>query len=125
MNDQLRIAFSIDLTAYANTNVPADTDLSPENLRNLARKVFEGHGLDPNQVSENSPRVVAIWDSRGNLLKAGIPLGRSHYDAGIALQAFLHGHTSVHELLHEAIYSQIISPEEAKDFLSRWKNEQC
>lgn len=112
MNKQLKIVIGQDLSAYAELDVPADTDLSDENLINIANAAVENEVFDADWSSTNGLRVVSVHDESGRIIKADIPVETSYYDAGVALKAFLTGYSSLDTLVQSALIAKQIESTE-------------
>lgn len=114
MSKQLTIIIGQDLSAYAEINIPEDTDLSDGNLIKIATTALENETFDADWSSVNALRVVSVHDEAGKIIKADIPVEASFYDAGVGLQAFLRGNgNTINTLAEAAVISKLIAPIEA------------
>lgn len=113
--NKLKIIIGQDMSAYAEIDAPADTDLSEENLIEIAYAVAENVVFDADWSTVNGLRVVSVHDEDGKIVKSDIAVAPSIYDGGVSLQAFLkgNGHT-IKTLVESAAIAKLIEqPEEA------------
>ena len=76
---KLIITLGQDLSAYATIQVPAETDLSDENLAAIARKAVEDEGtvFDEDWSTVNALRIVLVQDEKGQTIRSDIPVESS------------------------------------------------
>lgn len=109
---KLVITLGQDLSAYATVEVPADTDLSDENLAAIARKAVEDEEtvFDADWSTANALRVVLVQDETGQIIRSDLPVEASCYDGGAALQLHMKGAIGVEALVNSAIEARLIDP---------------
>lgn len=109
---KLIITLAQDLSAYATIEVPAETDLSDENLAAIARKAVEDEEtvFDEDWSTVNALRIVLVQDEKGRTIRSDIPVEASCYDGGAALQLHMKGAIGVEALVNSAIEAKLIDP---------------
>ena len=109
-NKVMKIVVGQDLTAYAEIDVPAGTDLSDENLAKIANAAVEREMFDADWSSVNALRVVSVHDAEGSILKSDISIEPCNFDGGQVLRSFLKGYTEFGALIHGAAVANLIDP---------------
>lgn len=110
MSNQLKIVVGQDYAAYAEINVPIGTDLSDENLADIANTAIEDWVFDVDYSTGSSLRIVSVHDQTGKIIKSDIPIDASTYDSGMALQTFLSGQSNLADLVQSAADAKLIDP---------------
>jgi hypothetical protein len=107
---KLIITLGQDLSAYATIEVPAETDLSDENLAAIARKAVEDEGavFDEDWSTVNALRIVLVQDEKGQTIRSDVPVESSCHEGGAALQLYLRGAIGIEALVNSAIDAKLI-----------------
>ncbi len=107
---KLIITLGQDLSAYATLEVPAETDLSDENLAAIARKAVEDEGtvFDEDWSTVNALRIVLVQDEKGQTIRSDVPVESSCHEGGAALQLYLRGAIGIEALVNSAIEAKLI-----------------
>jgi len=116
---KLIITLGQDLSAYATVEVPADTDLSDENLVAIARDAVDEAVFDEDWSTVNALRVVLVQDDKGNIIHSDVPVESSCYEGGVALQSYLKGAIGLDALVGSALQAKLIEPSEQVAFTGR------
>lgn len=107
----LSIAIGQDLSAYATIEVPADTDLSDENLARIAQQAIDDVVFDADWSTAEALRIVTVLDSDRKIVRSDVQIEKSHYGGGVALDTFLRGKSSdLGALINGAIEARMIEP---------------
>lgn len=107
---KLLVTLGQDLSAYATIEVPADTDLSDDNLAAIARKAVENTVFEADWSTMNALRVVVVNDGEGKFVRSEVPVELCCYEGGAALEAFLRGHVGFDALVNSAVQARLIEP---------------
>lgn len=107
---KLLVTLGQDLSAYATIEVPADTDLSDDNLAAIARKAVENTVFEADWSTVNALRVVVVNDDEGKFVHSEVPVELCCYEGGAALEAFLRGHVGFDALINAAVQARLIEP---------------
>lgn len=108
---KLCITIGQDLSAYRTLEVPADTDLSDENLIRIASREAGDAVFDEDWSTTNALRIVSVRDEQKHVLREDLLIEPSYYNGGVDLQAFLKGHVEgLDALINGAVEAKLIAP---------------
>lgn len=119
MCEKLTMTLGQDLSCYASIKIPANVDLSPENLSKIASEAAGNVVFEADWSTCCALRVVSVSDAkRGNLVE-DLVVEPTPFDAGQQLSLFLGGRIEWHQLLDSASSFGLISPVETQVMLGR------
>ena len=112
------INFGVDVCAYATVDVPSDTDLSPENLLQIAQDTAV---FTPEWDVATCLRVLNVTKDGNDVSElADYPLQPSYHEAGQFLEVFLSGAIPLGSLLASAEKALLVAPSEIEEWNERF-----
>lgn len=104
MSGNLKVTLGQDLSCYAEIEIPADSDLSPENLARIANDAVDDDGVvfDEDWSTCCALRVVDVRNSNNESLVQDVVVEPSPFDVGQQLSLFLGGKIEWSQLLQSA-----------------------
>lgn len=113
MSNQIKVTVAVDVPAYATVKVPAGTQLTDDNLVNIARKANENIVFEPNWDNVEGLRITEIIDQHGESIDElqDISIDSNYSDFGRQAELFLKGKISLKNFISAAKTLKIINDE--------------
>lgn len=110
---EITINVAVDVTAYTQVKVPAGTELTDENLINIAQNASDNKVFEPDWDSAQSLRILSVIDQNGQLISdlQDISIERNYFDFGQQAELFLKGKISLQNFVSAAKTLKIINNE--------------
>lgn len=122
MSKKLEMTLGQDMSCYAVVKIPADTDLSPDNLTRIANQTVEENEdlmFEEDLSTCCALRIVSVRDADGRNLVEDIVVEQSPLDAGQKLALFLKGNIEMDQLVASASEYGLIPPVEMETLIGR------
>lgn len=98
-----KMILAVNLSAYADLVLPPDTEMTPENLKQLAmQRNLDGEvTFKPEWETTNSFRIVSCSED-DDLVLEDVPIEPSYHDVGTNFNSWMNGHQSLADAIHSS-----------------------
>lgn len=121
-----------DMSCYANIEIPEDTPLTRDALKEIVERVIDDGEWNGEEVvfeedwsTTCAARVVSVRDEKGNYLAEDVAIDPSPFDAGQQLQNWLKGHGSLQSVISAAAKFNLIDEPVMEQYAGHIKLPGC